>query len=210
MWIQRLESLEGDLWYANELVGKGSTALALTAITNTISEYGLTGSDSLDINRYKSIVSLLDGQDIYSLDDITVDAIKDYVGLGGFSEAWAKRITTRYGFHFDPDFINCEELLRPGTSSTNPAEEPSKEFNITVSPNPASDEVSFNISIDQEPKDIMLTIYDINGKVVHQQKQLANNKSHRWDSSIHHSGVYFYQVHANGKQLSSGKVILQK
>lgn len=209
-WIQHLESFEGDLWYVNELVGNGSTASALTALTNVITEYGLTGSDSLDINRYKSIVSLLDGQDIYSLDDTTVGAIKDYVGLGGFSEAWAKRITTPYGYHFEPEYMTCQDLERPGTTSNLQNEKVLEEVYITVSPNPASDEVFFNISIAQEPQDITLTIYDINGKVVHQKKQLINSKSYRWDSSIHNSGVYLYQVYANGKQVFSGKVILQK
>ncbi len=210
LWIQNLESLEGNLWYANELASVGNISLALTKLTNTISQFNLTGSDSLDIIRYKSIVSLLDGEDIYSLQNSTVQTIKDYVGLGGFSEAWAKRIVTKYGYNFTPEYINCQGLFRPGTVSILNAQKIEEKINITVSPNPAKDEVLFVLTMPHDPEELIITIYDFSGKVIHQQKNFTNLKSFIWNSSIHPSGVYLYQIQEKGMHQFSGKVILQK
>ncbi len=79
-----------------------------------------------------------------------------------------------------------------------------KENSVAVYPNPNSG--SFEFAIDAPFQQANLTIFDVTGKVIVEQKITQNNT--QLNLLSHPKGMYFYQVLTDGKQVT-GKIIIQ-
>jgi hypothetical protein len=82
---------------------------------------------------------------------------------------------------------------------------------VTVSPNPAKEYASFiwdfgNSSITNYD----LKITSAEGKVLHTQQLNGAQGQWIWDTRSVLSGIYLYEVTANGLQMASGKVVVAK
>ena len=79
-----------------------------------------------------------------------------------------------------------------------------KENSVAVYPNPNNG--SFEMVLDTPFQEAKLTIFDITGKVIVEQKITQNNT--QLNLLSHPKGMYFYQVLTDGKQVT-GKIIIQ-
>ena len=79
---------------------------------------------------------------------------------------------------------------------------------ILVYPNPARNEVYFELDIDQLNRDCELIIINAHGLMVH---HLSGIKSSivKWDTKSYARGIYIYRLSGEGKTVSSGKIILE-
>jgi hypothetical protein len=59
-------------------------------------------------------------------------------------------------------------------------------------------------------KGAILQIKDITGRTLVQQDLNGKNGHWVWDTRKTKPGIYLFEVHENGKLLSSGKVVIQK
>lgn len=93
---------------------------------------------------------------------------------------------------------DCEEII------TNINEKIKLQEQVIVYPNPNNS--SFELTIDAPFQQAKLTIIDITGKVIIQQKITQNNT--QLNLLSHPKGMYFYQLLTDGKQVT-GKLIVQ-
>ncbi len=79
--------------------------------------------------------------------------------------------------------------------------------NISVTPNPASDKITFRYDISQFSDNMFVVLYDTQGKVVLSKQSLKHEEQIDISSLI--SGLYFYQITDNQKIITRGKVIVK-
>jgi len=210
-WVANLGSLEGDLWLAGERLSSGNSQAALSLLSGAVGKYQLTGARQADIVNYQSILGLLDGRNIYDLDAATLQSVKGYLDADDYAKGWAKSILTVYGGHFPAEYVKYGDLIEERSTreeySTPAGRLPEW---IRVSPNPAGAHVDFSISLPGNTKEITLLIRDINGRQVLHQHGLAPTGTFVWHTNSLGSGLYFYNLIAEGRVLKSGKIVLSK
>ena len=205
-WVGNMNSVEGDLWLADELLNKGDASAAIDLLDGATSKYGLTSEQEVDIAKYQSIISLLDGKQPYTLDETTLQSIDGFLEAEGWAEGWAKSISTLYGSHFPPEYVTTDVEERAMEQEV----ENANQNWLTVQPNPASDYVVFAFTFPKNIQSVSVSIFDANGKVVSNQENIAASDTYIWKSNGIPSGIYFYKVVENGTIHQSGKIILNK
>ena len=83
--------------------------------------------------------------------------------------------------------------------------------NTLVWPNPSTGVFNFNIGnilSDSLNDEVIIQVFDITGKLVHQEKNLRNNAVSSWDASLMAKGVYL--VNLKGNKTSKHFKIIKK
>ncbi len=87
-------------------------------------------------------------------------------------------------------------------------------FNISLFPNPAQNEVQFNIPWHLANKDLVVTIYDAEGKLVSEKHNSDITKTGTSTRSVQISelanGLYFFNLIGNGKSVGTKKLVIAK
>jgi hypothetical protein len=76
-----------------------------------------------------------------------------------------------------------------------------------ISPNPFMDETL--ISFENSFQTAEMKVYDLQGKLIKQQKEISNNRIHLSSSGLE-SGVYFLRILLDGKKVVAKKVIVNR
>ncbi|MES2629578.1 MAG: T9SS type A sorting domain-containing protein [Bacteroidota bacterium] len=76
---------------------------------------------------------------------------------------------------------------------------------ISVFPNPVKDKLSITLTDFANGQNIRFAIYNVVGKMVKEEVIVGTSTS--VDVSAFSTGIYFYKIHSNGKELSSGKLV---
>ncbi|MFM9949596.1 MAG: T9SS type A sorting domain-containing protein [Saprospiraceae bacterium] len=173
------------------------------------SKYQLTGDEQSDIDDYNAMVSILSGQPIYSLDDITLQAVFDYLDGKGYAGAWAKNIATLYGRHYPPSYIKEGQGWQLIQDRPTQETEMQEEF-VNIFPNPAKEFVNFALNLPQGSTNVHIRIYDLNGRLVKQQSGLEAKDIFIWHTDEYAPGIYYYTLIAGNAIRQDGKLILSK
>jgi hypothetical protein len=104
------------------------------------------------------------------------------------------------------DIIITQGFQQSKLTITTIEELPESEFSITAFPNPANDFVYLKSNLN-ESDDVYFTMFDLNGKIVMQDK--INSTLEKVSFRALKSGVYFIKISLNNKEMKTIKVIKQ-
>ena len=130
----------------------------------------------------------------------------------GFAVQTAKGILQLYGYAFaspECSLPECCGALREGTSNTTWESQKNLSIDLKVWPNPAKDEVFFELKLPDGSQNAVIQVRDIVGRLVWSQ-EMFGNKQITWPPGKNVEGLYFYMVEVDGKPVKSGKISLIK
>jgi hypothetical protein len=211
-WISNMDSPAAELWIAGIHLASGNVARALQVLGSIPGKYNLSAKEHSELQGYIEIAGQLAGQPVYSLDEQTLALIRGFEHSEGHAGGWARNILTLHGAHFPPAYQLSEgaggqpENLRAGGQ---PAPEYTSGY-LVVQPNPASSRVEFRLLRPLEYGDALLLVRDMSGRAVRRFEAPPGEMSIIWDTGGNPSGIYFYQLSAEGRTLQSGKIVLSK
>jgi hypothetical protein len=104
------------------------------------------------------------------------------------------------------DIIITQGFQQSKLTITTIEELPESEFSITAFPNPANDFVYLKSNLN-ESDDVYFTMFDLNGKIVMQDKIYSTLEKVSFRALK--SGVYFIKISLNNKEMKTIKVIKQ-
>lgn len=210
-WVENLNSLPADLWRANEQLANGNLTRANQILDAAPSKFSLTSEQQTDVDNYQAIANLIGSQWAYSLSEASLQSIKAFDDGGGNTEGWAQNILTHYGAHYPPVY---ETSRGSGERSSEGEPERDKIIRnlplVTVQPNPAGNHATFYLNLSPETENIAVQVRDFNGRLVARFTGLSPHSMIEWDTAGNPSGVYFFQLTADGSIRQSGKIILNK
>lgn len=99
-------------------------------------------------------------------------------------------------------YVGCDSV---GVVSATPIHNPNP-YHISLSPNPASTQVTVAYQIPMRYPYATFVLYDLNGALVKEQILHSYRQSDTVDLSGFQAGVYVYQVVLGGRDVASGKV----
>ena len=79
--------------------------------------------------------------------------------------------------------------------------------NISIMPNPASDKITFSYDVSQFEKELFVTFYDLQGKVILAKQKIKNKE--KIDISSLAKGLYFWQITDNQFFTKINKIVIQ-
>lgn len=210
-WIKNLDNLGSMLWLASEELADGNAQAAHQWLEEAANKYSLTTEQQDDLDLYDAIIDLLDGKSVYTLDSITLDALRNYAN--GYAASWAQNILTSNGDYFPPDYILEGVEERNGAPLT-PQKKPFAlgQAEVTAVPNPAKEIVYFYVSNPEQTEEAAsLQIFDAMGnRVALVSVPPTPEITLRWETGANTSGLYFYCYVRDGQVAQSGKIILFK
>ena len=114
-----------------------------------------------------------------------------------------------YGYHFC-NCINSDSTGYKSSVSFNAGNYgKAYRINLTVSPNPATDWVAFDYSLNDDNAIGHIKITDVAGKPVMTISVTGKQGLKIWDTRQVSPGVYFYNFNASGA-IKSGKIVVRK
>jgi hypothetical protein len=207
-WIGNLNSVEGSLWLAQEYLSDGNVSSSIALLNQALSTGNLMSYQQSDLINYKSIINLLNGHSLYSLDLATQQSLEAYISAGGYSENWTKSILALYGRPFQSTYVtsvssqNRSDLVKPLSIN--------RENWLAVHPNPARESVFFTFALPQNSSSVSLRVFDVNGKIVFAKEGILSSQDLVWETKSIQSGIYIYQVLLESAVLQNGKIVLTK
>lgn len=208
VWWRKMDSPVSDMVVARDLLAKGQNSAAFATVDAVPNKYGLVDSELSDLNDYRAIMQIMQGESASGLASSKVQQLLSYANNGkGISAAWAKNILTVNGYHFPP-------LPKPlGSSERSQKEElkVQKSDAYLVSPNPAKDQVRFARMDKQSISGTFIIVTDTNGRTVWQSSASTDStNSIIWQSGKYQSGVYFYTIRDANGLIQSGRIAIVK
>lgn len=124
-------------------------------------------------------------------------------------------INNSVGIYFDyndPVITNIAQVvigeLKVTEIETNIKDQELANLNISCFPNPSVGDVTIKVD-GYERNEMSLSIFDIQGKMVHQQITQGSNSFKINSADFKSKGVYLFQIYSNEKYIGSGKVVVQ-
>ncbi len=77
---------------------------------------------------------------------------------------------------------------------------------LQIGPNPVRDRAKINYQI---PKDGLLQVYDLQGKLMESWELKMEDEALDLDIEAWESGLYLYKVSIEGREVSSGKLVVE-
>jgi hypothetical protein len=204
-WVANMNSIEGDLWLANDYLSTGGVTQANVILDVMPIKHHLDAQKQADIADIKAITNAIAGQDLANLNEAALQVIKPIaLGTDGWARGWARRLLTQHGWHFAPEYVKYGE--RSQERSPNNTDKLDTD-GLKVQPNPASDHVLFTLP--EHAQDATLRIFDLNGRTIRLYTNLQGRSMVNWQTGDAPSGIYLYHYISEGKTLS-GKILLNK
>jgi len=204
-WIANMNSIEGDLWLANDYLSTGTVTQTNVVLDATPVKHHLDAQKQADIADVKAISNAIAGQNPATLNEASLQIIKPIaLGTDGWARGWARRLLTQHGWHFGPEYIKygAESQERSQENKDRPNAD-----GLRVQPNPATDHVLFTLPV--QAHDATLRIFDLNGRTIRLYADLQGGSTADWQTGNAPSGIYLYHFISAGKT-HSGKILLNK
>jgi hypothetical protein len=204
-WVGNLHSLESDLWLASDYVRTGETSAATTLLNAAPAKYQLDSESQGALNAFKSVLDLLAGKPVYTLDETTRNGLATYAASEGYAAGLAQNVLTWYGTHYPPAYTlyASEERDNKPAGSTNGLDR-----KVIVIPNPSTGPVTLRFILPNVAQSASLRISDVNGRLVEDFDAQSSNGE--VNMTFMAPGMYFYQLMANGRLVESGKIMIQR
>jgi hypothetical protein len=215
-WLNKLGGVGATYQLVSSYVHEGDFSMALSLAGNMPSMFNFGDGQMAEHDYYMEMLDFYNslsqqGRNVFELDATEiadlVNIADNSFGLGG---AYAKNILSfAYGHEYcDCPYVSDSDGLK--SSSAIDVDKPSPDiFGLVVAPNPASDWVSFDFTLPLAMDRAQITISDSNGKTVKVISVGKNKGQLVWDTRNVGSGIYFYEIKANGMS-KSGKLIINK
>jgi hypothetical protein len=204
-WVANMNSIEGDLWLANDYLSTGAVAQANAILDAMSAKHHLDFQKQADIADVKAIANAIAGQDASNLNETALQIIKPIaLGTDGFARGWARRLLTQHGWHFAPEYVKYGEGSQERSQGNTDRFDSD---NLKIQPNPASDHVLFTMP--DHAEDATLRIFDLNGKTIRSYTDMEGGSIVNWQTGDAPSGIYLYHFTSKGK-IHSGKILLNK
>ena len=184
----------------------GNSISSVSIINGVTAKYQWNNEQNAEIDDYRGVSSILNGQPIYALDKSVLTSLENYLGNSGFAKAWAENILTLYGAHFPPTSVLDGEVS-PRSAKW---EKRQTDRRVSIRPNPATDKAEFVFSFPASTAEISLRMVDINGVTIKFKDGLLSSDTFVWETAGCAAGIYFYQVISSGICIESGKIIVNK
>jgi hypothetical protein len=92
-------------------------------------------------------------------------------------------------------------------ANPNPASATLADEHINLFPNPTTQ--AFTVEIDHDLTNGSVEVYDVNGKLIWQKRDLTGSGKQAVDLAEYPKGMYFVRVKDQGEEIFSKKVLLQ-
>jgi len=204
-WVANMNSIEGDLWLANEYLAAGALQQANAVLNTMPAKHHLSAEKQADIARIKTIANAIVSQDPNNLSEAALQVIKPIaLETDGFARGWARRLMTQHGWHFAPEYIKYGEGRQERSPENVGKPNPER---LKVQPNPATDHVVFTLPSDAV--NATLTIFDLNGRAIRSYTNLQGGSVVNWQTGDASSGIYLYHF-ISERNTHSGKILLNQ
>lgn len=175
--------------------------------------YNLTGDALALHDTYEDwldlrISFLSQSKDIYNLapaEVLLVQAIADN-GTGIAAAQTQGLLNHLYGYHYEitPMGQGPQLIMAPNGNSDDGEE------GLFAFPNPAKEEVSFRYKLKKGVEESLLTIHDLNGRLIAGLKLQGSEGTHRWETKGLASGIYYYKAeHTVGMSIPKKLVLIK-
>lgn len=204
-WVANMNSIEGDLWLANDYLSTGIVTQANAILDAMPAKHQLDAQKQADIADVKVVANAIAGQDPANLNEAALQVIKPIaLGTDGWARGWARRLLTQHGWHFAPEYIKYGE---GGQERSQDKTNRSGADGLKAQPNPATDHVLFTLP--GHAQDATLRIFDLNGKTIRLFTDLQGGSMVNWLTDDAPSGIYLYHCISKGQTIS-GKILLNR
>ncbi|MCW5922177.1 MAG: T9SS type A sorting domain-containing protein [Saprospiraceae bacterium] len=211
LWLGNLDtygtriSLAGDYWAA------GDTTSANTVLNGVSTAYTLTEAQAADFQRVKYLFGNLYGKNIYNLSQNIIDELEVFAAdSAGYATGMSQTILRLYGRDYPPiAYLPGEERgQNQGGKKTNSAAPPKE--SLRVYPNPANEEVMFDLQSFKGEEDVQILVSNTSGQVVWSYAGTTDTASPvKWRTADLKSGMFFFRV-AVGDFVGTGRILLHK
>lgn len=212
-WLLNIETFEADLFLVLDYLDNGEATQAQSAYNAIPGRFTLTADQQQDYSNFGTIVSVLSAQSMYELDN---SAQQSLLGVAqqpkGFSVQTAKGILQLYGYAFaspECSLPECCGALERGANGSIWESQKNLAIDLNVWPNPARDEVFFELKIADGSQNAVIKVWDIVGKLIWSQEVFGESRT-SWPAAKNAEGLYFYTIEIDGKPIKSGKISLIK
>ncbi|MBX2889611.1 MAG: T9SS type A sorting domain-containing protein [Saprospiraceae bacterium] len=125
----------------------------------------------------------------------------------GYTRRFAPPTTQYYGWVIKVNLDGCIDTLCVTSSASVPVKE---EVEVVVYPNPASDEVTFDLQSFKGEENVQILVSNTSGQVVWSYIGTADNRNMvNWATTDLKSGIFFFRV-AVGDFVGTGRIVLHK
>ena len=204
--LKRFKDYQSELSIAKFYISQKNWGMATQTLTGIANLYALSASESTDLNDFNYVYNLVSEKDLSNLDSATLANLYDLDQIGGNAQTWVRSMLTLHGAHYPLELTTEGEV-----SERSHTEQISKKVVpglLSVFPNPASDYVRFITASSAEHQTLM--IRDLNGRILFRKTGFSENETVDWLTEDNPSGIYIYQLVADTRLLSTGKIILNK
>ncbi len=205
--LRRFKDYQSELAVAKFYINQSNWDKASEILANVSNLYSLTSEESTDLNDFNYAYSLVNGKNLSDIDSTTLELLYDIDDIGGNAQTWVRNILTLHGAHYPLEIMKGQEEIEE-RRSTSPVSKMIAPKMLSVFPNPASDRVRF-ISASKEENQTLI-IRNFHGKVLFQKTGFSENENVDWYIEDNPSGAYLYQLIANSKIITTGKIIVNK
>ena len=213
-WIGNLGTMAADYQIIDIYLQRGDTSTALALINALPTDYGFE-TDNAEYIRYKTLkqfqVQLLaEDRNIYMLTAIEKTVLEDMVANSSGRPGMQARNILQ--FIYGNEYNDCPNMPDPNTHKSGNSsiyDLTSNMLEITVSPNPAKNWVTFNYSIPKISTNSIIEIHNVKGELVHAINLVNYQGQVIWDTRNMQPGIYLFTLKSSG-MIKSGKLIITK
>lgn len=212
LWIDNMDTYNAKLLLAQDYFSTGDIEAAQLVIDEIPEKFDLMPFEMEDLNNLKNLYSELSDKNIYELEQGSISLLETSAlsSTGQSSRTFAKAVLSLNKRYFplilylppvrqkDKKIINLQNNKFFGASG------------VTVYPNPAKNDVTFNFKVLSETSSIQLIITNALGNVLVKEQIFETTVPFSWDVRDRTSGVYFYQINSGSKFIDSGRIIIKK
>jgi len=213
-WLDNLGNIGADKQIVASYVQDGDFTSAQTLLDLIPNIYGLTGDELAQYNDYKLLTEFQisieqQNRNIFELDTIEIDYL---VNIAENSTGTARTVARGilnfgYGYNYCDCLPADSSTIKSSVIGLNKHETDSGLY-ISAKPNPADTWVAFDYKLPSYIERAVLTITDIEGRVITSFSINTKNGQKIWDARKIESGAYFYALEA-GSIRKSGKLIIK-
>ena len=207
LWISNLSTPDADMWLSADYLFKGNSTMAYQILENMPLKFSFDLQQKNELSEFVSLLEFLENKNSLDLSESDLIFLADYLDAENPNVVIsAQNILSQYGQYFPPTY----RLYTTGERKAHNKFPILKNNFVRVSPNPANEVVTFNVSCPSANQILDLVLTDVNGRIIKEFNIGPDEDQLTWRTETSPAGVYFYKLSSNGSLLDYGKVIIRK
>lgn len=206
-WMARFDNQAGDYLLVGDHFANGEYTQGLAELDSIPLERDLTEAELTDHDRIYAMYEEIAINGVDSFSESFVDELMSYASSFQGRSCWyARALLVNEGIYFDP----ITDVPTVGAQKELTTD---KEVSASVVyPNPASEGVTFNYDpfINDETVEVKIDIFDQQGRDITTLTPSPDARQIEWFTGEVRSGLYFYKLKVDGRQVHSGQFVVVK